>query len=50
MGLLSIVRGVQNTKPIQLPASFHQGIEDAQIGDRELQATTDRKGGREPFR
>ena len=30
----------QNSKKLQFPASAHQGMEDTQVGDRELQDTT----------
>ena len=36
---------VSNTKNLQLPASAHEGMEDAQVGDREPHATTDRNKG-----
>ena len=32
-------------KSLQFTASAHQGMEDAQVGDRELQATTDTNVG-----
>ena len=32
----------QNSNNLQFPASAHKGMEDAQVGDGELQATTDR--------
>ena len=35
----------QNSKDLQFPAIAHEGMEDAQVGDRELQATTDRNKG-----
>ena len=35
----------QNRKNLQFPASAHEEMEDAQVGDRELQTTTDRNKG-----
>ena len=35
----------QNSKNLQFPASANEEMEDAQVGDRELQATTDRNKG-----
>ena len=35
----------QNRKNLQVPASAHEEMEDAQVGDRELQTTTDRNKG-----
>ena len=32
----------QNSKNLQFTASAHQGMKDAQVGDRELQTTTER--------
>ena len=40
-----IVYSSQSSKNLQFPASAHQGIEEAQVGDRETQATTDRNKG-----
>ena len=36
----------QNSKNLQFTASAHQGMKDAQVGDRELQTTTDRNKGK----
>ena len=35
----------QNSKNLQFPASAPEGMEDAQVGERELQATADRNKG-----
>ena len=40
------VHSSQNNRNLQFPASAHEGIEHAQVGDRELQDTTDRKKGK----
>ena len=36
---------LKNSNNLRFPASAHQGMEDAEVGDRELQVTTNRNKG-----
>ena len=43
--LFVVLMRLKKKKKLQFPASTHEGTENAPVGDRELQATTDRNKG-----